>query len=192
MLVARPGGIGRRRWQASAMSHPCTAISTAPAAAIVRPASHRSAMLTGRSAPTEADVARSWPACPPGGPGRLDLQEPEPGEQSSVSIRKYVFSSTLDQAGWNNSTILRGDAAAEVTRLRQQDGPDLALFGHGPLAHTLLEHGLIDELRLSVHPVLAGHGRLLFWEAGKTPLELAGVRTLGTGVVVLSYRPAPA
>jgi dihydrofolate reductase len=54
------------------------------------------------------------------------------------------------------------------------------------------EHGLIDELHLSIHPVLAGHGRLLFWEAGKTPLELARVRTLGTGVVVLSYRPAPA
>ena len=134
------------------------------------------AVLLGRG--TYEFFAATWPGQDGGFASRMN------------SIRKYVFSSTLEQADWNNSTIVRGDAAAEVTRLRQQDGPDLALYGHGPLAHTLLEHGLIDELRLSVHPVLAGHGRLLFWEAGKTPLELAEVRALGTGVVVLSYRPA--
>lgn len=108
------------------------------------------------------------------------------------SIRKYVFSSTLGEADWNNSTIVRGDATAEVARLKQQDGRDLALFGHGSLAHTLMEHGLIDELRLSIHPILAGRGQLLFWESGTTPLKLAGVTTLGTGVVVLSYQPVMA
>jgi dihydrofolate reductase len=61
-----------------------------------------------------------------------------------------------------------------------------------PLAHTLWEHGLIDELRLSIHPVLAGRGQRLFWESGKTPLKLDSVTTPGTGVVVLSYQPVKA
>src|SRR5882757_1222795 len=60
-----------------------------------------------------------------------------------------VFSATLDEASWNNSVILRGDAVAEVTRLKQQDGADLAIFGHGRLAQALLEHGLTDELNLA-------------------------------------------
>jgi dihydrofolate reductase len=100
-----------------------------------------------------------------------------------------VEKDALDQADWYNSTVIRGDAAAEVARLRQQDGQDLALYGHGLLAQALQEHGLVDELRLSIHPVLAGHGQLLFREGGKTPLKLMAARTFGTGVVVLSYQP---
>jgi len=92
------------------------------------------------------------------------------------SIRKYVFSSTLDKADWNDTVIVRGDVTAEVSRLK--------------LAQTLLEHGLVDELRLSIHPVLAGRGQLLFRESAKTPLKLVEAKTLGTGVVVLSYQPA--
>lgn len=105
-------------------------------------------------------------------------------------IRKYVFSSRLEKADWNNSTIVRGDVATEVTKLKEQDGGDIAIFGHGRLAQTLLESGLTDELRLSVHPVLAGHGGLLFRDGAKTPLKLVASKTLGTGVVVLSYQPA--
>jgi dihydrofolate reductase len=97
------------------------------------------------------------------------------------SIRKYVFSATLDEAAWNNSVILRGDAVAEVTRLKQQDGGELALYGHGRLAQALLEHGLVDELRLSVHPVLVGSGQLLFRDGQKQALEFAGAKTFGTG-----------
>jgi dihydrofolate reductase len=82
------------------------------------------------------------------------------------SIPKYVFSSTLEKADWDNSTI-----------------------GHGRLAQALLESGLTDELRLSVHPVLAGHGGLLFRDGAKTPLKLVGTKPLRTGVVVLSYQP---
>jgi dihydrofolate reductase len=120
-----------------------------------------------------------------------------PGQSSDFagrmnSMRKYVFSSTLAKANWDNSTILTGDATAGVARLKQQDGADLLLYGHGSLAHRLWEHGLIDELRLSIHPVLAGRGQLLFWESGKTPLKLESVTTLGTGVVVLSYQPVKA
>ena len=118
-----------------------------------------------------------------------------PGQASDFadrmnSIRKYVFSSTLAQADWNNSTIIRGDTVAEVTRLKQQDGLDLALYGPGLLAQTLLEHGLIDELRLSIHPVLVGGGRLLFREGQKKPLTFVSAKTFGTGVVVLTYEPA--
>jgi len=106
------------------------------------------------------------------------------------SIRKYVFSSTLDKADWNDTVIVRGDVTAEVSRLKRQEGRSLALYGHGLLAQTLLEHGLVDELRLSIHPVLAGRGQLLFRESAKTPLKLVEAKTLGTGVVVLSYQPA--
>jgi dihydrofolate reductase len=106
------------------------------------------------------------------------------------SIRKYVFSSTLERADWNNSTIIRGDVAAEVAKLKQQDGQDLVMYGHGPLGQTLLEHGLLDELRFCIHPLLVGRGRLLFRESEKTILKLIAKKTLGTGVVVLSYQPA--
>jgi dihydrofolate reductase len=103
-------------------------------------------------------------------------------------IRKYVFSSTLASAEWSNSTIVRGDVLAEVTRIKEQDGRDLALFGHGRLAQTLLEAGLTDELRLSIHPVLAGAGLPQFSNGHKTPLTLVSAKTFTTGVVVLSYQ----
>jgi dihydrofolate reductase len=106
------------------------------------------------------------------------------------SIRKYVFSSTLEKADWNNSTVVRGDAVAEVAKLKQQDGPDLALYGHGRLAQALLEHGLIDELRLSIHPVMVGNGQVLFRAGQKQALNFAGAKTFGTGVVVLTYQPS--
>ncbi len=77
-----------------------------------------------------------------------------------------------------------------MAKLKQQDGQDLAIYGHGLLSQTLLEHGLLDELRLSIHPVLVGRGKLLFREGEKTPLKLVATKTLGTGVVVLSYQPA--
>jgi len=106
------------------------------------------------------------------------------------SIRKYVFSSTLEQADWNNSTVVRGDAVAEVAKLKQQDGRDLALYGHGRLAQTLLERGLVDELRLSIHPVMVGSGQVLFRDGQKQALKFAGAKTFGTGVVVLTYQPS--
>ena len=106
------------------------------------------------------------------------------------SIRKYVFSSTLATADWANSAIVRGDVVAEVTKLKQQDGQELAIYGHGRLAKTLLEHGLVDELRLSIHPVLVGHGQLFFADGEQTAMKFLSAKTFGTGVVVLSYQPA--
>ena len=118
-----------------------------------------------------------------------------PGQEDSFadrmnSIRKYVFSATLEKADWNNTTIVRGDPVTEVTKLKEQDGQDLAIFGHGLLAQTLLEHGLTDQLRLAVHPVLAGNGKLLFRPSGKIPLRLTAVKSFSSGVVVLHYQPA--
>src|SRR5499426_3593917 len=80
------------------------------------------------------------------------------------NIRKYVFSSTLQQADWNNATIIAGDVAAKAAKLKSQDGQNLVIYGHGPLGQALLEHGLLDELRLFIHPVIVGRGKLLFRE----------------------------
>src|SRR5215469_14819945 len=103
-------------------------------------------------------------------------------------IRKYVFSSTLERADWSNSTIVRGDVVNEVTKIKEQDGADIAIFGHGQLAQTLLEHGLTEEVRLSYHPVLAGTGLAQFRNGSKRPLTLVSVKSFRTGVVTLSYQ----
>jgi dihydrofolate reductase len=107
------------------------------------------------------------------------------------SIRKYVFSSTLESADWNNSTIIREDVVAAVTELKQQNGRDLIMYGHGRLSQTLLEHHLVDEIRFSVHPVLLG-GRAADGGNGKTlPLKLTGTTRSPSGVVALTYEPTP-
>jgi dihydrofolate reductase len=121
-----------------------------------------------------------------------ELWPPQSGEYADTinRIRKYVFSSTLEKADWPNSTIVRGDVAAAVTKLKQQDGKDLVIYGHGPLGQTLLEHHLLDELQFAIHPIFVGRGALLFREGDKTTLNLVATTTLGTGVVVLTYQAA--
>ncbi len=104
------------------------------------------------------------------------------------AIRKYVFSSTLESAEWNNSTIIRDDVVGAVTELKQQDGGDLMMYGYGRLNQTLLEHQLVDEIRFSVHPALAA-GRAA--GGGQTvPLKLLAATPSPNGVVALSYEPA--
>ncbi|HEU5389256.1 MAG TPA: dihydrofolate reductase family protein [Streptosporangiaceae bacterium] len=104
-------------------------------------------------------------------------------------MRKYVFSSTLKEADWTNTTVVSGDVPAAVADLKQQDGRDLIMYGHGQLGQTLLEHGLLDELKFAVHPLFVGGGDLLNRRGPITPLQLIGAQTLPTGVVVLTYRP---
>ena len=105
------------------------------------------------------------------------------------AIRKYVFSSSLESADWNNSTIIRDDPVTAVNELKEQDGRPLIMYGHGRLSQTLLEHHLLDEIRFAVHPLLlagraAGHGN------EQTPkLKLIAATPLPTGVVTLSYQP---
>jgi dihydrofolate reductase len=102
------------------------------------------------------------------------------------AIPKYVFSSTLDSADWDNSTLVHGDAVAEVTRLKQQEGGDLLIFGHGLLGETLLRAQLTDVIDLSVYPVLAGSGKQFFRDGQAAKLRLAAVKTFSK-IVKMTY-----
>lgn len=104
---------------------------------------------------------------------------------------KYVVSSTLSEPlEWSNSTVLKGDVAEAVTRLKQVEGGHLLVVGSRTLVQSLIEHGLVDEYRLMVFPVVLGSGRRLFPDdaADKTPLELADTKVFGSGVAVHTYR----
>lgn len=105
------------------------------------------------------------------------------------AIPKYVFSSTLETAAWNNSTLLRGDVVAEVSRLKQQEGGNLLLFGHGLLGETLLKHHLLDVLELEVHPLVLGHGRQFFRQDLNATLKPIAAKSFSTGIVRLTYEP---
>ena len=107
-------------------------------------------------------------------------------------IQKYVVSTTLEgPLGWNNSTLIGENVAEEISRLKQQPGKDISISGSGSLVRSLLKDGLIDELRLMVHPVVVGSGKRLFEEGGdQIALELVDSKTFSTGVVYLTYAPA--
>ncbi len=109
------------------------------------------------------------------------------------SMPKYVVSSTLQAPEWNNSTVLAGDAAQEVSKLRQALSGDIVVNGSAQLVQTLLAHDLVDELRLMVFPVVLGSGKRLFGDMQhKQSLRLASSRTVGDGVAILIYEPAGA
>jgi dihydrofolate reductase len=104
---------------------------------------------------------------------------------------KYVVSSSLEKADWNNSTLLKGDVAEEVSKLRQDVDGDIVVHGSAQLVQTLVEHDLVDELRLMVFPVVLGTGKRLFGDTSdKKPLRLADSKVVGDGVAILVYRPA--
>ena len=104
------------------------------------------------------------------------------------SMPKYVVSSTLVDPDWNNSTVLNGDVVTEVSRLKQQLDGEIVIPASYQLARTLIEHELVDELRLVVFPVVLGAGERLFGEAShKTPLRLLDFRTIGEGLAYLTY-----
>ncbi len=104
---------------------------------------------------------------------------------------KYVFSSTLEEASWNNSTILSGDFAEEISKLKQEVDGVILVAGSATLVQGLVEHGLVDEIRLMVFPVLLGSGKRLFGETtDKAPLKLVDSKTLGDGIALLTYEPA--
>jgi dihydrofolate reductase len=105
---------------------------------------------------------------------------------------KLVVSTTLDTVGWQNSTLLKGDVAEELTRLKQQPGENISSTGSTTLVRSLLRDGLLDELRLLVHPIVVGRGERLFADGEpQRPLELVDSKTFSTGVVSLTYRPQP-
>ena len=92
-------------------------------------------------------------------------------------MAKYVFSSTLKTAEWDNSTVVGGDVAAGAARLKDATSGDLLIWGHTRLAEALMRHGLVDVIDLSVHPLLAGHGGLLLREGLDVPLRLVSVKS---------------
>jgi dihydrofolate reductase len=107
------------------------------------------------------------------------------------TMPKYVVSSTLGEPEWNNSTVLRGDVVEEVSKLRQEHEGDIVVHGSARLAQTLLEHDLVDELRLMVFPLVLGSGKRLFSDTSeKKRLQLVDSKTVGDGVAILVYRPA--
>ena len=120
--------------------------------------------------------------------------DPEDATAAQIlnELPKYVASTTLQEPlAWENSTLLKGDVPAEVARLKERPGKDLLVFGSGELAQTLMAHGLIDEYRLQINPVVLGSGRRLFREGGpRIPMDLADSVTTSTGVLIMKYRPA--
>jgi dihydrofolate reductase len=106
-----------------------------------------------------------------------------------TAMKKYVFSATLERADWNNSTIIRGDAVAEVAKLKDQEGGDLLIYGHTSLAEALFRERLIDVFQIALYPVILGHGRRFFREGQNGKLRLIATKTYSKGGVRLTYEP---
>ena len=104
------------------------------------------------------------------------------------SLPKYVVSSTLDEARWTNSTVLKGDVVSEVSKLKQEVTGDIVVYASTQLVHTLMEHDLVDELRLMIYPVVLGTGERLFRETiDKKPMRLVHAQTVGDSLAFLTY-----
>ena len=107
------------------------------------------------------------------------------------TMPKYVVSSTLQEPEWQNSTVLKGDVAEEVAKLKRERDGDIVVHGSPQLVQTLLEHDLVDELRVMLFPVVLGDGKRLFGETSdKKPLRLVDSKIVGDGVAILVYEPA--
>jgi len=139
------------------------------------------ALLLGRR--TYETFAASWP----------ERGSEVPNADWMNNTRKYVASTTLEAPDWSNSTVIEGDVAEAVARLKQEDGKDIMVNGSGALVRTLMRDHLLDELRLFVHPVVVGSGIRLFDDASD-PLELTLVDSYAydNGVVSLTYKPTDA
>ena len=104
------------------------------------------------------------------------------------SLPKYVVSSTLVDPDWNNSTVLKGEVVTEVSKLKQELDGEIVVYASCQLVRTLMEHDLVDELRLMVYPVVLGSGERLFGETtDKSPARLLETRTVGDGLAFLTY-----
>jgi dihydrofolate reductase len=135
------------------------------------------ALLLGRV--TYEGFAKAWPS-----------REGEFADKFNT-MPKYVVSSTLENPEWNNSTVLKGDVAEEVAKLKQKQEGDIVVHGSAQLVQKLLEHDLVDEVRLMVFPVVLGSGKRLFGETSdKKSLRLADSNIVGDGVAILIYRPS--
>ncbi len=137
------------------------------------------AMLLGRV--TYQEFASYWP-------GVSSEEQPFAGYMNDTP--KYVVSASLEMVEWNNSTLIKGNVAEEISRLKQQPGKNIGITGSATLVQSLLRDDLLDELGLMVHPVVVGSGKRLFEEGGAPKgLELVDSKTFSTGVVYLTYQP---
>lgn len=138
------------------------------------------ALLLGRV--TYQQFAAAWPS----------ITDEEGFADRMNSLPKYVASTTLQEPLAWNATLLTGEVAEAVAKLKQQPDGDLLVQGSGQLAHTLLRHKLIDTYQLWVHPVVLGSGRRLFGDGDPpTRLRLVDTKTTGSGVLLLTYQPVP-
>lgn len=135
--------------------------------------------------------------------GRVTYQEFAgywPNQGSEVELADYmnntpklVVSTTLDSVEWQNSTLIKGNAADELRRYKQQPGQNISIVGSPTLVRSLLREGVLDELRLMIHPIVVGKGKRLFdGEGEKQGLKLVDSKTFSSGVVYLTYQPADA
>jgi dihydrofolate reductase len=107
-------------------------------------------------------------------------------------VRKYVVSTTLEEPlEWQNSTLIGDNVAEEISKLKEQPGKDISISGSPTLVRSLLQDGLLDELRLMLHPIVVGSGKRLFEDGGdQKALQLVDSKTFSTGVLYLTYQPA--
>jgi dihydrofolate reductase len=137
------------------------------------------AQLLGRV--TYEGFAAAWPA----------MEDAGGFAKTMNSMPKYVFSSTLGEAEWENTTVLSGDFAEQIGKLKDEVEGVILVAGSAQLAQGLIEHDLLDELRLMVFPVVLGRGKRVFNEdSGKTTLRLKDSKTVGEGIAVLTYEVA--
>jgi dihydrofolate reductase len=122
-----------------------------------------------------------WPSAP----------ADEPLAWTINSLPKHVVATTLQEPlGWNNSSLIKGDVAEEVAKLKQEPGKDLQVIGSGALVQTLLQHDLVDEFRLMINPIVLGTGKRLFRDgSAKTSLRIVDSMTSSTGVLIVTYQP---
>lgn len=129
---------------------------------------------------TYEGFAKAWPT----------MEDPVGFAEKMNAMPKYVVSSTLREAGWSNSTVLSGDVAEEVAKLKREVEGVILVAGSAQLVQALVEHDLVDELRLMVFPVVLGKGKRLFGAtSGKKRLRLTGSKTVGDGIAILVYEP---
>ena len=136
------------------------------------------ALLLGRV--TYQEFAAAWPS----------MTDEEGFADRMNSLPKFVVSTTLKEPlGWN-ATLIKGNIAQEISKLKQLPGQDILISGGAGLVHSLLQQDLIDEYRLLVYPVVLGSGKRLFTDGGNATLKLVEARTIGADVVLLTYQPA--
>ena len=134
------------------------------------------ALLLGRV--TYQGFVKAWPS----------MTDEEGFADRMNSLPKYVASRTLEEAEWN-ATLIKDNIADEVSKLKQRSGQKLLVYGSGDFVHTLMQHDLIDELRLLVYPVVLGKGKRLFKDESNKKLKLVETKAFSSGVVLLSYQP---